>query len=212
MGRTQQIAGASRLPHTKRARPSARSGKGHDGAAQNRKGKHLIVSFWDIGLDNLPEGLFSHRRITGEEAKSLVIQARKDNQLLCVSKDDLLAPYCKDEAQSHQQLCAALGEHVGIEFSIRDFTSSFEDKGETLYSIIPLQAVQIGPEDQFMVVSCDYSVDKEKGESFLNPGIAPDSIAFHLFETAKNLQSENQMRAGRRIMHKRRAVLRELAR
>ena len=146
--------------------------------------KHLVLSFWDICLDNLPEGTFSHRCIPAHEAKSLITHARQANQLLCVSNDDLLAPYKKKEAQRHKQLCAVLGEQFGIELSIRDFVTSSEHDGEPLYSITPLQCVQLGAEDRLVVVTCDYTVSKEQGESILNPSIAPDTITFHLIEAS----------------------------
>jgi hypothetical protein len=156
----------------------------HNCDVHDQRNKQLLLSFWDICLDNLPEGMFSHRCIPGHEATSLITHARQANQLLCVSNDDLLAPYKKEEAQRHKQLCAVLGKQFGIKLSIRDFIASFEHDGEPLYSITPLQCVQLGAENRLLVVTCGYTVSKEKGESLLNPGIAPETITFHLIEAS----------------------------
>jgi hypothetical protein len=51
----------------------------------------LFLSFWDLCLDNLPEGAFTHRRITPDEARTLLEQARQEKRLLVVTCHDLLA-------------------------------------------------------------------------------------------------------------------------
>ena len=65
----------------------------------------LFISFWNVCLDNLPEGAFIRRRITPEDAKRYSEQARLANALLCVSDDDLLAPHHKREREQHEALC-----------------------------------------------------------------------------------------------------------
>ena len=45
----------------------------------------LLISFWNISLDNLPEGTFIRRRITPDDARRYIEQARLANALLCVS-------------------------------------------------------------------------------------------------------------------------------
>lgn len=167
---------------TRRALAFARDEKDSGDVMPDQRNKQLILSFWDICMANLPKGTFSHRSITGQEAKSLITQARQDKQLLCVSGDDLLAPYRKDEAKRHKQLCVALGKQFGIVLSLRDFITASEYDGEPLYSITPLQCVQLEAENQLLVVACGYTLSKAKGESLLNPGVAPESITFHLIE------------------------------
>src|SRR2546423_10405475 len=69
---------------------------------------HLYVSFWDLCLDNLASGRFE-RRVNGSgEASAMLCAARADKTLLCVSKDDLLAPYRTKERRRHQELCTVL--------------------------------------------------------------------------------------------------------
>jgi hypothetical protein len=53
----------------------------------------LFLSFWDVCLDNLPEGRFERRRVSPVAARAMIRAARGDNTLVCVSNDDLLAPY-----------------------------------------------------------------------------------------------------------------------
>ena len=69
---------------------------------------HLYVSFWDLCLDNLPQGRFERRVIGAGEASAMICAARADKTLLCVSKDDLLAPYRTKERRRHQELCTVL--------------------------------------------------------------------------------------------------------
>jgi hypothetical protein len=66
--------------------------------------KRLLLSSWNICLDNLPEG-----------------EAQQANRISCVSQDDLLAPYHERELSNHNALCAVLGEHFGIKLSPEDF-------------------------------------------------------------------------------------------
>jgi len=169
---------------TKQARDIVLRAQAPGSTVYDEKKNQVFLTFWDFCLDNLPEGTFSHRCISGEEAATLIAHAREENRLLCVARDDFLAPSHKDEARNYTRLCAALEEHCGIALAARDFTSSFEHEGEPLYTITPLQCVQLEPQDQLLIVTCNYSVSKEKGESLLNPGIATDSITFHLIEAA----------------------------
>lgn len=144
--------------------------------------RKLFLSFWDICLRNLPVGNFSHRCITGQEARSLVEQARHDNGLLCVADDDLLAPYKKDRADKHKELCAVLGEHFGIVLSLRDFVTAIEHEGEPLYSTAPLQCVQVQGQDRLLIVDCAYALPEKRGESILNARVSVDTVKFHLIE------------------------------
>jgi len=73
----------------------------------------LFVSFWSLCLDNLPEGDFTRRRITPDDARLAVEQAREGKTLLCLSDTDLLAPYHERERNNHEALCRVLNEHFG---------------------------------------------------------------------------------------------------
>src|SRR5271170_7612689 len=66
----------------KKKQPSALPASRPRRAAQARKsakpaptGETLFLSFWNICLDNLPEGTFTHRRITPEEAGQRIDEA-----------------------------------------------------------------------------------------------------------------------------------------
>jgi hypothetical protein len=142
----------------------------------------LFVSFWDLCLENLPVGTFSRRRIPGGEAKPIIEQARRDGSLRCVTGDDLLAPYKKRERKNHDNLCRALGEHFGIELSLRDFVDKHEIDGEDSFTIHPLDFARVRGGDRLMVVTCDFTMAKEKGDELLAFDIAPDSVKFHVFE------------------------------
>jgi hypothetical protein len=71
----------------------------------------LFVSFWNVSLSNLPEGIFTRRRLSSDKAKALIEQARQHDTLMCVSGEDLFAPYCKRAAEKHEELRDVLSEH-----------------------------------------------------------------------------------------------------
>ena len=52
----------------------------------------LFVTFWHISSKNLPEGALHKRRLTIDEARLRVNQARRQSKLVCTSKADLAAP------------------------------------------------------------------------------------------------------------------------
>jgi len=143
----------------------------------------LFLSFWDICLENLPAGGFSHRQMTGEEARALIERTRRQGSpVVCVSNDDLLAPYKKREVQKHQDLCTALKEHFSILLSLSDFIVPDEQEGQTLSSIIPLQCVQIQEDDRLLVITCAYTLPEKSGSTSLNFRVAPETVEFHLIE------------------------------
>ncbi len=142
----------------------------------------LFVSFWHICLENLPEGTFRKRQLTPKDAKRRIERARAKQRLLCVSEDDLLAPYRKDERDNHKDLCRVLNEHFGISLQLEDF---FDHGGEDDpgYSIRPLSLFQVSARDRLLVVTCCYDFEaKRTSRGKLRFSVAPDSIEFHLFE------------------------------
>jgi hypothetical protein len=68
----------------------------------------LFLSFWDVCLDNLPEGRFDRRTVPAADARTMIRTARGNNMLVCVSNDDLLAPYRQKQRRRHEALCALL--------------------------------------------------------------------------------------------------------
>lgn len=156
------------------------------------------LSFWDIEMSNLPVGAFRRCAISKDEARSTINSARASGNLVCVAKADLGAPYCEREREHHEQLCAVLRDHAGIEIQLQDFF------GRDCAN--PLCTAEVGEDRDLLVVTCDYSVDMEAyvdtvhtgvsgsaesfeeararrlGNSVLRMSIAPDSIKFYLFE------------------------------
>ena len=95
--------------------------------AEQSERERLFVSFWHVCLENLPEGTFIHRRLTPDEARVLIDEARRVGILSGVSQEDLFAPYEKRETRNHKNLCRVLDEHYGIALSLRDFVISAEE-------------------------------------------------------------------------------------
>lgn len=143
----------------------------------------LFLTFWQIGLDNLPVGVFEHRRLMLDEARLLIEQARQQNNFLCVSNDDLLAPYKEREAKQHKEFCEVLSQNFGIPISINEFVSGTEYEGTLLYTTNPLNCIQICENVQLMVVTCAYSPpDFDDKSGAMHFTIAQDSVEFHLLQ------------------------------
>ncbi len=106
---------------------------------------HLYVSFWDLCLDNLPQGRFERRVIGAGEASAMICAARADKTLLCVSKDDLLAPYRTKERRRHQELCTVLRASYNCPLRFEDFLTTLDDEGTAVQSITPLQVAELQP-------------------------------------------------------------------
>lgn len=180
-----------------RARTSSQSARRPGGASDTRarppgksvggaKTSRLFVSFWDLCLENLPLGLFSHRELTAKKAKRLIDKARAAHSLRGVSQDDLLAPYRKHEKGSHAKLCRVLTEDYEITLSLEDFVLDDRDeKGGAGHFINPLQFAQIEAAKRLLVVNCHYVLPKRSRKSRLEFDVAADSVTFHLFESVR---------------------------
>lgn len=157
----------------------------------------IYLSFWDVELSNLPGGAFRKRRLSTEDARTMIDSARSAQTLICVAKDDLGAPYHVRSRERHEQLCAALQDQAGIEIRLRDFF------GRDCAN--PLCLAEVDEHRCLLVVDCTYVFNDEvragaasgdvcgpgaasddavrrSGPAILSMGIAPDSIEFHLFE------------------------------
>lgn len=139
----------------------------------------LFVSFWNIALDNFPEGTFRHRRLSPDEAKSLVSEARELGVLFGASQNDLLAPYKEREKANQKALCQTLEEHFGITLSLGDFMIEDEEDGKPGYMTRPLQLAEIRGASRLLVVNCHYTMSQGPGLEF---DVYPPSVTFHLFE------------------------------
>ena len=138
----------------------------------------LFVSFWNLALSNLPIGKFTNSTITGLEAAALISSARAKENLLCVSADDLLAPYGKRAYEKHVELCAALSEQ-GVDLYVADFI------GPSCSN--PLAFAVVGDEQSLIVVNCAYTFDTgrrpaEAAAQRLRFEIARNSISFSLIQ------------------------------
>ncbi len=189
MRKKKPTAGERMIAGAKSALAFAKGEPDHGCIVHYPEKGRVFLSFEDICLRNLPEGKFSHRCITAEEARALVEQARRDNRLLCVSDDDLLAPYEERSAEKNEDLCRVLTEHFDMPLSIKDFMSAMEHEGETLYSTAPLQCVQVEGEDRLLIVTCHYSMERGRKGAFPDFKIIPESVAFHLIESDAGTKS-----------------------
>ena len=143
----------------------------------------LYVSFWDLCLGNLPQGRFERRVLGAGDASQMIRAAHTDRSLLCVSKDDLLAPYRTKERRRHEELCAVLRASYDCPLRFEDFLTTFDDEETGVESIMPLQVAELQPGDRLLVVTCHYQlVDKTKRKGELEDCfvLAADSVGFHL--------------------------------
>jgi hypothetical protein len=138
----------------------------------------LFISFWNLGLSNLPVGQFTNLTITGLQAGALISSARAKEELRCVSADDLLAPFGERAYGKHVALCAALLEQ-SVELSVDDFIGPSYSN--------PLDFAVVEKEQSLIVVNCAYTLEvqpKGAGEAGqrLRFEIAKDSITFSLIQ------------------------------
>jgi len=118
-----------------------------------------------------------------DDARCSIQQAQKTGSLICVSEDDLLAPYRKTESQNHEALCGALKEHFAISLSLRDFCVEDGEGEEGPYFTRALNFAKVSEQDRLMVVTCNYILhERDDSQDFPRFTIAPDSINFHLLE------------------------------
>jgi len=123
----------------------------------------LYVSFSDLCLDNLPQRRFERRVLGADDASQMIRAARVDKTLLCVSKDDLLAPYRTKERSHHEELCAVLRASHDCPIRFEDLLTTFDDEEAAVESITPLQMAELKPGDRLLVVTCNYQLaDKAK--------------------------------------------------
>ncbi len=143
----------------------------------------LFLSFWDLCLDNLPQGRFERRVIAAVDAGAMIRTARAGNTLLCVSKDDLIAPYRARERRRHEELCSVLRSNYHWSLGFEDFLSAFGGGRSDDVSIMPLQLAELKPGDSLLIVTCDYRIADNAGSSS-DPQdrfvLAEDSITFNL--------------------------------
>jgi hypothetical protein len=144
----------------------------------------LFVSFWHLGLENIPEGTFTHRRVSPERAKQMIDDARGSGSLRGVSHDDLLAPHKEHEAENHKALCHELAEHHGIALSVEDFLLEDDVEDERGYTIHPLQFAKVEEDSRLLIVNCHYTLASKHEQGALKFEVSPGSISFHLFEGA----------------------------
>ena len=143
----------------------------------------LYISFWDLCVDNLPQGRFERRVIGAGDASQMIRAARVGKTLLCVSKEDLLAPYRSKERQRHEELCRLLRASYDCPLRFEDFLTTFDDEEAAILSITPLEVAELKPQDRLLVVTCSYQLaDKTERNAGLEEhfALAADSVEFHL--------------------------------
>ena len=142
----------------------------------------LFVSFWDICLDNLPEGAFVRQNITAVDAKQMIDEARQQAKLLCVSDTDLFAPYKARERNKHAELCTVLNETFGIQLKPNDFTGKHDDDDGPRYAVNPLVVAQVRGQSRMLVVTCAYTMSEKREDGCPLFEVSPSSVEFSLFE------------------------------
>jgi len=110
---------------------------------------------------------------------------------LISTDDDLLAPYRKHERDNHEALCRTLKLHWSIDLSFNDFCSNSGNDAHPLYTVNPLNCVQVRDQDVLLIVTCDFALgNNAKAPAF---ELSPESLAFHLIETASSEPLSDQI-------------------
>lgn len=144
----------------------------------------LYLSFWDLSLTNFPDGEFRKRKITASEAKGLIDRHKGAGSLLCVSAEDLNAPYKAEEKRKHDELRSVLMNSHGIDLQSKLFGSEDWDDEGSSYFINPLEVARIGPGRVLLIITCCYVLDMDNKNDTGFPcfSVSLDSVEFHLFE------------------------------
>jgi hypothetical protein len=145
--------------------------------------RNLFISFWHIGLENIPEGTFTHRCLPPSEAKHLIEQARHAEALRGASHDDIFAPHHQHELENHEKLRRVLHDHYGIGLTLDDFSDTEEENGEQSQFVWPLVLARLGASNRILVVNCNYVLAPKREPHSLIFDVAPESVTFHLFES-----------------------------
>ena len=115
----------------------------------------LFLSFWDLCLDNLPQGR-SACAVPGIGAT---------------------------EQRRPEELCSLLHAKYNCPVRFDDFLSTFDDDRSDVVSITPLQLAELEPGDSLLIVTCNYHIADNTGSSS-DPQdrfvVAEDSVAFNL--------------------------------
>lgn len=151
----------------------------------------LYVSISKLTLSNLPGTTFSRRSLSAVAAADLIARARRDGSLVCVSSDDLAAPYQKRSLNLHMEVCDTL-RACGIELVIKDFFN------ESFCNVLEFARVQA--EHRLLVVELGFDVNLPKTPDEAPPAqlgrfegqlatrvsklftVSPKAFKFHLFE------------------------------
>jgi hypothetical protein len=144
----------------------------------------LFVSLWELCLDNLPVGRFERREVSAADAREMICAARAADRLVCVSEEDLLAPYKRKERQRHEELCAVLRRREEFPLSLDDFCAS-DEEDPPMKHIRPLQLAEVREGDRLLVISCAYQLAAERTGAKAVEGllqIAEDSLSFSVIE------------------------------
>jgi hypothetical protein len=140
----------------------------------------LVISFWDLRLDNLPIGRFERCPVPIDGARELIDAARAGGRLLCVTSKDLLAPYGVKHLRRYREMCTLLKTEFGIALGVEEFTSVQSEPH--VRCINPLECVQLAARDQMLIATCNYTTNANSGDVDIDQrfSLAPDSLRFDL--------------------------------
>ena len=151
----------------------------------------LYVSISKLTLSNLPGTTFTRRSLSALEAADLIAQARRDGSLVCVSSDDLAAPYQKRSLDLHMEVCDTL-RACGVELVIKDFFN------ENFCNVLEFARVQ--GDHRLLVVELGFDVnlpttlaaappapfERVEGQAAARVSklftVSPKAFKFHLFK------------------------------
>ncbi len=159
----------------------------HAASSGQQDAPALVVTFWNLALENFPEGTFRRSTLPVAEAAALINASKAAGRAIFATADNLAAPYRKPELRKTSELATVLSGTLGININIRDFFSPAGEDG--LEFPIPLNVIKITPDRPLLVVTCNYMDDEEKrGDSLDDLGfrVAPDSVKFRLFEIVQS--------------------------
>lgn len=114
----------------------------------------------------------------------MICAARAADRLVCVSEEDLLAPYKRKERQRHEELCGVLRRREALPLSLEDFCASDAEDPPMMHAR-PLQLAEVREGDRLLVIGCAYQLADRRTDGNGFEGlfqIVEDSLSFSVIE------------------------------
>ena len=118
-----------------------------------------------------------------DAAVQLINAVKERGVVHCGTPHDLAAPYKIRELKKTKELIDVLSGYWGLNVQIENFFTELE---AGISSATPIEGFDIRPDRPLIAVTCSYVWDRSLTPDHLGASIAPETVAFHLFEVVES--------------------------